>query len=491
MPLNFNERLRVFKHHTLRELLTVQGDVQLAAAALRHAWQTQPALHSHTRVALGTLAATFGITAVAALSVAPMIADEPAPTVNAITINIEPQGLAAQAAALEAANTPMHAHVRQPGNTSLNLNTLLSTLGVDDDDAADYVRKSPLAQKLFARNTRSVSTTTTDDGTLQSLKLITLDAAINNGTRDYSATQWSLLRDESTAAGYTLTYAPAALDARTKTAKGVIRSTLFAAADEADVPDNVTVQLAEIFDGEIDFHTALRKGDEFQITYESLSLDGEPVRAGRLLSAVFVNKGQRYEALWFKPSDGGQAGYYTFDGKSLRQAFLRTPLEFSRISSGFGGRVHPISRNWKQHKGVDFSAPTGTSIRAASDGVVKMAGKGAGKGYTGYGNVIELEHRGGISTLYGHLSGFAAGVRNGAKVKQGDVIGYVGSTGWSTGPHLHYEFRVKGEHVNPLTVPLPAAAPINAPDMKAFAQLRDDTAHQLALATQLRVARAK
>ncbi len=467
------------------------SDVQLALAALRHAWATQPALHSRTRFALGALAAMFGFTAVAAISVAPMIADEPAPPVHTIAFDLAPEGLAEQAAQLDAASTTLQAQVRQPGSTVQSVNGLLNTLGVDDDEAASYLRSSSLAQKLFARSTRSVSAQTSDDGTLQSLRLITLESALSNAGRDYSATEWTLMRDESAANGYALTQAPAALDSRVKMARGVIRSSLFAAADEADVPDNITVQLAEIFDGEIDFHTDLRKGDEFQITYESLSLDGEPLRAGRLLAAVFMNKGHRYEALWFKPSDGSAPGYYTFNGKSLRQAFLRTPLEFSRISSGFGGRVHPISRNWKQHKGVDFAAPTGTAIRAASDGLVKMAGKGAGKGYTGYGNVIELEHRNGISTLYGHLSGFASGVVNGAKVKQGDIIGYVGTSGWSTGPHLHYEFRVKGEHVNPLTVALPEAAPIATRDLMPFAKTRDDATHQLALSSELRVARAK
>lgn len=478
---------------TLRnESRALVADVQLAWVALRHAWATQPALHARTRMALGALAATFGITAVAALSVAPMIANEPPPPTGMISFDIAPAGLAEQAALLEANDTKLQGYVRQPGATSQNINGLLSTLGVDDNEAAAYLRGSAIANKLlFARSTRSVSAETMDDGSLQSLRLVTLEAAVNTADKNYNATEWKLQRNDQVQGGFTFTQAPAALEARVKMARGVIRSTLFGAADEADVPDTVTAQLAEIFDGEINFRTDLRRGDEFQIAYEQLSIDGEPIRAGRLLAAIFINKGQRFEALWFKPSDGSSAGYYTFNGKSLRQAFLRTPLEFSRISSGFGGRVHPISRNWKQHKGTDFAAPNGTAVRAASDGTVKMAGKGAGKGYTGYGNVVELEHRNGITTLYGHLSGFAAGVKNGTKVKQGDVIGYVGSTGWSTGPHLHYEFRVKGEHVNPMTVALPEAAPIATRDIMNFAKVRDDASHQLALATELKLARAK
>jgi murein DD-endopeptidase MepM/ murein hydrolase activator NlpD len=490
-------RLNSFRNAVLTQLRHLRSDLSLVGAHLLSAWQTQPALHSRTRFALGVVAATFGISAMATLGIAPMIANEPAPPVQEIVLNIEPQNLNEQAALLDAATVQLQSHVRQPSSSTQGMNNLLTQLGIDDDEAADYLRKSALAQKLFARSTRSVSAQTTDDGTLQSLRMLTLEAAVSatpSSSQDFSATDWRLARDEKSANGFSLTQTPAQVERRLKMARGVIRSSLFAAADEADVPDSVAVQLAEIFDGEIDFRSDLRRGDEFQITYEQISVDGEPLRAGRLIAALFINKGQRFEALWFKPSDGATPGYYTFNGKSLRQAFLRTPLEFSRISSGFGGRTHPISHSWKQHKGVDFSAPTGTAIRAASDGTVKMAGRagsGSGKGYTGYGNVIELEHRNGISTLYGHLSAFAQGVSNGAKVKQGDVIGFVGTTGWSTGPHLHYEFRVKGEHVNPMTVALPEASPITPQDIKAFAQLRDNAQHQLAMSTLLTVARAK
>ncbi len=483
--------LNSLRTHALIQLRHLKSDVSLVTAHLLTAWQTQPALHSRTRFALGALAATFGISAMATLGIAPMIADEPAPPAQQITFEVTPQNLSEQAALLDAATVQLQSQVRQPSASTQGLNNLLSQLGVDDDEAAAYLRASPLAQKLFARSTRSVSAQTTDDGTLQSLRMLTLEAAVAGASQDFSATDWRLARDENAANGFALTQAPAALERRMKMARGVIRSTLFAAADEAEVPDSVAIQLAEIFDGEIDFRTDLRRGDEFQVTYEQISVDGESLRAGRLIAALFINKGQRFEALWFKPSDGAAAGYYTFNGKSLHQAFLRTPLEFSRISSGFGGRTHPISHSWKQHKGVDFSAPTGTAVRAASDGTVKMAGRGAGKGYTGYGNVIELEHRNGISTLYGHLSAFAQGVSNGAHVKQGDVIGFVGTTGWSTGPHLHYEFRVKGEHVNPMTVALPEASPITPQDLKNFALVRDNAQHQLALSTQLTVARAK
>jgi murein DD-endopeptidase MepM/ murein hydrolase activator NlpD len=179
------------------------------------------------------------------------------------------------------------------------------------------------------------------------------------------------------------------------------------------------------------------------------------VRAGRLLAAEFVNQGRPLRAVRFGTS------YYAPDGHNLRKAFLRAPLEFSRVSSGFGMRLHPIQSIWKKHKGIDYAAPTGTRVRAVGDGVVEFAGV---KG--GYGNVVILRHNGQYSTLYAHLSRIA--VRRGARVAQNDTIGFVGQTGWATGPHLHYEFRVAGEARNPLASALPAALPLPAAQLAAF-----------------------
>jgi murein DD-endopeptidase MepM/ murein hydrolase activator NlpD len=281
---------------------------------------------------------------------------------------------------------------------------------------------------------------------------------------------------ERTDAGFVQKLVPVAVARNVKVARGVVRSSLFQAADDAQIPESVTVQLAEVFGSEIDFLSDLRKGDEFQLAYEMLSVQGEPLRAGRLIAAQFTNRGKRYEALWYEVP-GSAGSYYSFNGQSLRRSFLRAPLEFSRVSSGFGGRMHPIARQWREHRGVDYAAPTGTPVRATSDGVVSFAGRQGG-----YGNVIELEHRGDVSTLYGHLNGFAATVRKGTRVNQGDVIGYVGSTGWSTGPHLHYEFRVKGVYKDPLTVALPEAAPIDVREASRFAISAAANAQRLQLA---------
>jgi murein DD-endopeptidase MepM/ murein hydrolase activator NlpD len=246
-----------------------------------------------------------------------------------------------------------------------------------------------------------------------------------------------------------------------------IRSSLFGATDAAGIPDGVATQLADIFGGDIDFHRDLRKGDRFSVAYESITHLGRMVRTGRILAAEFVNDGNTYRAVWFDGGDG-RGGYYTADGKSIRKSFLRSPLEFSRITSGFSSaRYHPVLKEVRAHRGIDYGAPTGTRVKATGDGTVEFAGRQGG-----YGNVVILRHQGHYETVYGHLSGFASGLRKGSRIGQGDVIGYVGATGVATGPHLHYEFRVDGAHRNPLTVALPAALPLAA---NQLAQFRDQT----------------
>jgi murein DD-endopeptidase MepM/ murein hydrolase activator NlpD len=236
---------------------------------------------------------------------------------------------------------------------------------------------------------------------------------------------------------------------------GVVQSSLFAAADEAGIPDSVAMQLGDIFGGDFDFHRDLRKGDQFAVVYEVRYLDGRPVRAGRVLAAEFTNNRKTYRAVHFGRS------YYTPDGNSLRKAFMRSPLELSRVSSGFGMRRHPIAQAWIKHQGIDYAAPTGTRVRAVGDGVVEFAGM---KG--NYGNVVILRHHGQYTTVYAHLNRVA--VRRGARVAQNDTIGAVGQTGWATGPHLHYEFRVAGEPRNPLSIAMPAALPLERQDLPAF-----------------------
>lgn len=266
--------------------------------------------------------------------------------------------------------------------------------------------------------------------------------------------------------GFSVSEERAALYTQVAMKSGVIRSSLFAASDAAGIPDSVAMQLADIFGGDVDFHRDLRKGDQFAVVYELHHLAGRPVRAGRVLAAEFTNQDRTYRAVQFGNS------YYAPDGKNLRKAFLRSPLEFSRVSSGFGMRMHPIAKAWRAHKGIDYAAPSGTRVRAVGDAVVDFAGPRGG-----YGKVVILRHHGQYTTVYAHLSRIA--VKRGERVTQNDTIGFVGQTGWATGPHLHYEFRIGGQARNPFSIAMPAALPVPSQDLPAF------RAHAVPLITRL------
>ena len=245
------------------------------------------------------------------------------------------------------------------------------------------------------------------------------------------------------------------LERRQRVASGRIDSSLFLAATDAGVSDRTIMNLAGIFAWDVDFVLDIRSGDEFVVLYEELLKDGKPVGDGEILAAEFVNQGDTYRALRYTDPTG-RANYYNPQGKSMRKAFVRAPLDFSRVSSPFNlKRRHPVLNTIRAHKGVDYAAPRGTPVKAAGDGKVIFRGR---KG--GYGNVVIIQHGGNIDTLYAHLNGFARSARNGSRVRQGQTIGFVGSTGLATGPHLHYEFKVNGVHRNPRTVKLPEAAPV-------------------------------
>jgi len=254
---------------------------------------------------------------------------------------------------------------------------------------------------------------------------------------------------------YSVSEERAALYTQVAMKSGVIQSSLFAATDAAGVPDSVAMQLADVFGGDIDFHRDLRKRDQFKVVYELHHLAGRPVRAGKVLAAEFITQDRTLRAVHYGNS------YYAPNGQNLRKAFLRSPLEFSRVSSGFGMRRHPIARVWRAHEGIDYAAPLGTRVRAVGDAVVDFAGP---KG--GYGKVVILRHHGAYTTVYAHLNRIA--VRRGQRIEQNDTIGFVGQTGWATGPHLHYEFRISGRARNPFSIAMPAALPVPAPELPAF-----------------------
>ncbi len=351
---------------------------------------------------------------------------------------------------------------------------LLPKLGVKDSAALPFLRKNSTTATMFRQMSpgKPVTASVNADGSLMSMTFPL------NGNKD-QALIIERHHDTFKVSEQTL---PTETQVLFKSAE--IRHSLFGATDAAGIPDSVAIQLADIFGSDIDFHTDLRKGDRFSVVYESITHLGKQIRTGRILAAEFVNKGHSYSAIWFKPDANSNGGYYTVEGKSLRQAFLRSPLEFTRISSGFTmSRFHPILKEVRAHKGIDFAAPTGTGVKATGDGVVEFVGQ-----QRGYGNLIILSHQDKYNTVYGHLSGFASGLKKGAKVEQGSVIGYVGATGWATGPHLHYEFRVDGVHCDPLTVALPGTLPLEPQQMAQFKEQSADILAQLELLRKTRLA---
>jgi murein DD-endopeptidase MepM/ murein hydrolase activator NlpD len=253
------------------------------------------------------------------------------------------------------------------------------------------------------------------------------------------------------------------VEIRVRTATATIDSSLFQAAGAADMSDTVALKLAGIFGWDIDFVLDIREGDRFTVTYQQIYQAGQYLHDGEVLAAEFVNNGRRYRAVRFV-SDSGSAGYYTPDGVAMRKAFLRAPVDFTRVSSAFNPhRLHPILNTIRGHMGTDYAAPTGTPVHAAGDGHVSFAGQRGG-----YGNALILSHGSNVSTLYGHMSRFARNMHVGTHVQQGDVIGYVGMTGLATGPHLHYEYLMNGVHKNPQTVQLPGAEPLRAEALQRF-----------------------
>lgn len=330
------------------------------------------------------------------------------------------------------------------------LGGLMSRLGIRDPAALSYVHTAPEARAMAAQLApgKTVSSETTSKG-----ELLRLHFPLNNR-------QQALVIEKIDGELETRTVAEN-FEKIVITKSGRINSSLFAATDAMDIPDSITMQMVEIFSGDIDFHRDLRKGDRFTISYEVDHNNGRQAQPGKVLGAEFVNDGKIYRALWFVQE--GKGGYYADDGSPLKKAFLRSPLEFSRVTSGFSRRFHPILKEWRAHNGVDYGAPSGTKVRATADATVEFAGT-----QKGYGNTIILKHTSQHTTAYAHLRGFAKGIRKGSRVEQGETIGYVGSTGWATGPHLHYEFRINGKPTNPLTTKMASATPLNARQLLAF-----------------------
>lgn len=401
-------------------------------------------VHQHPRSLSSLMAAamlTSGATAFAVASLGPDAADLP---VHQILEEVTPQGPGL--APLSAADAlPFTLYRTEAVRSGDSVDSLLARLGVADSAAADFMRAdASVRQQILDRTGRTVQAETDDSNRLTRLTVRYVDDDSGSFKR-LVVTPQAQPADSAGPRRFGSRVESAPLVASERLGGGIIDSSLFAAMDAARLPDGLTTQLAEIFGNKIDFHNDLRRGDRFSIVYETLEADGEPMSTGRILSAELVNRGATHTALWFQPSPDDKGGYYAFSGESLQSSYLSSPLAFSRVTSGFSRRFHPIQKQWKAHTGVDFGAPTGTPIRAVGDGVVEFAGR-----QTGYGNVVFIRHNASQTTVYAHMSRIS--VTEGQKVAQGDNVGRVGATGWATGPHLHFELRVNGEFKDPLDI---------------------------------------
>lgn len=333
---------------------------------------------------------------------------------------------------------------------------LLQRLSINDPQAERFIQADRHARALFHLPSEQLISAVTDDAG----KLLSLTAMLSFDAEQ--SRELKISRNAQNRLGSSVNVLPN--ETQWDMRSGTIDDNFFRAMDDAGVPESVVAQMVRIFSGVVNFHKDVRRGDRFRLVFENIQQQGRTVRYGRVLAVEFVNRGKTYQTVWYaEPGQASNGTYYTFDGKHLRQAFLRTPVEFSRLTSGFGTRNHPLFQDWRQHNGVDFAAPVGTRVFAAGDGTVSFVGQ-----QNGYGNIVMINHAGGYSTRYAHLSGFAPGVRAGQRVAQGAVIGFVGQTGWATGPHLHYELRYRGQPLNPFATSFAAAPPLDGKRLERF-----------------------
>jgi murein DD-endopeptidase MepM/ murein hydrolase activator NlpD len=426
-------------------------------------------LARHPKAISGTLASLLlagGGGAFAIANLGPDIADQPVVT---ITVPVAIAQLEDQVKTLDLVN--IHLTRSDTTRAADTPESLLRRLGMVDAEAAIFLRNNPLAKQALRQAGRAV---TAEADSQQ--RLIALHVRWLNKETDTFFQRLSIRKGEK---GLQAALETSPMNTSIRMTGGTVSRSLYDAADEARLPDVVINQLTQIFSNQIDFHRTLRKGARFSVVYEVLEADGEPVRTGRVLTAEFDNGNNAYQAVWFQ-EPGQKGNYYSLEGKSLSRAYLASPVPFSRQTSGFTMRLHPIFKTQQAHRGLDYAAPTGTPAQSVGDGVVTFAGVQGG-----YGNVVEVRHGNGHSTLYAHLSKIH--VRKGQSVQKGQTIGAVGSTGWSTGPHLHFEFRVNGVHVDPQKVIQQAQAlPIPPAAMSRFNAQVAQARNQLLAAAQMR-----
>lgn len=432
---------------------------------------------AHRRSLSTSLLVSLAGFGVAAFGIAPLAPDAAELPHRLITEPVTPTALEGQLEALALHTmTLSRSTTTRPSDTA---DALLRRLGVSDPSAAAWLRRDETARRLVdGRAGKLVSATLNESGLLQQLvaRYPSDEPATTSAPKHFNRLTVTRASDGT----WHSMLESASLEATPRLASGSIRTSLFAATDDAGIPDAIAVQMAEMFSAEIDFHRELRKGDSFSVVYEALTADGEPINwaqgTGRVLAAEFVNNGKSHQAVWFGE---GKGGYFDFNGQSKQRSFLASPMEFSRITSGFAMRFHPIQQQWKAHLGVDYGAPTGTPVRSVGEGVVSFAGR-----QNGYGNVIEVQHSGDRKTVYAHLS--RIDVRVGQHIEQAQRLGAVGATGWATGPHLHFEFRVHGQHQDPLAIAKAAETlTLDAAQRPRFAQVALHMKSDLGLAESL------
>jgi murein DD-endopeptidase MepM/ murein hydrolase activator NlpD len=439
-----------------------------AAACEKLVLRAGHALEHHPKQATAVIAALLLGGGGAAFGVASL---DPAPeniVVREVVQDVLPLPLDSQLRELEAHSFNLYRTDSTRANDTVD--ALLLRLGIEDAAAAAFLRREPsFRAQALGRPGRTVTAEANDHDELVKLTV--------RWAPDASGTFKRLVIDRAGNGAFVSHVETAPLVARLRLGSGVVRSSLFAAADDAHMPDAVVSQMVEIFSNDIDFRHDLRRGDRFSIVYETLEADGEPLRTGRILSAEFVSGGSTYDAVWFQ-APGRKGAYYALDGHSLETQYLAAPLEFSRVSSGFAMRMHPIQHQWKAHLGVDYAAMIGTPVRTVGDGVVEFAGE-----QNGFGKVVIVRHNTSEQTVYAHLS--RIDVRAGQPLQQGQFIGAVGQTGWATGPHLHFEFRVNGVHQNPTLMARRHDTPVLSAELRPeFDRVASSMRMQLAAAAR-------
>lgn len=467
------------QHSLANRARGLAGRLRLGARLLQRRWQRLPRA-TRSRIELGSVFALLPLSAaIAAIAAAPSALEldalQPRPVIEAVAT----PPLDDQIAAIAERNESFVREARvQRGEP---ITALLTRLGVDDAAAAQYVRTASAARPLLRLPPgRFVQASVGERGELLWLRAYSGEESGVSRT----ARVLTLRPDAAARGGFAVAESALTLERRVELRSGEVgNGTLFAAADVADVPDSIAQQMIDALASEVDFHRNLRRGDTFRVIYEGLYAAGEYIRPGRLLAVEFINQGKSVEAYWF--DDGSRTGgFYSPDGQAMKRAFLASPLEYTRLMSGFSdSRTHPVFGYNAAHRGIDYAAPAGTKVRSVAGGVVEFAGW-----QRGYGNVVEIKHDAKHATLYAHLQGIAPGMVKGSKIAQGDLIGFVGATGWATGPHLHFEVRIHGEPVNPLTAALPGATPLAEHQRAALLASVAPLRQQLALLERIRLA---